>query len=289
MRPHRHRLRLIFALLAPLVRAQAQSAPDLQQILERLNRLESENRELREQVRELREQMRASGSPAPVEKLEERTEIQDRRTDELAQVKVEASQRFPIRLTGMALVNAFYNSKLNGGSDNPAIASQAPGGAAGGATWRQTILGLDYRGPQTLWNGKIHGSIFMDFFGGANTPTNNLLRLRTADFTLDWQTRSLTVAQDKAIIATREPASLAQVGIGPLTGAGNLWLWEPQIRFEQRIRMGERTGVSMRIRVVQTFETSAAVPAAFAATLERYRPGLEGRFELFGQLGDTRR
>ena len=52
--------------------------------------------------------------------------------DELAQVKVEASQRFPIRLTGMALVNAFYNSKLNGGSDNPAIASQTSRGAVGG-------------------------------------------------------------------------------------------------------------------------------------------------------------
>jgi uncharacterized protein (UPF0335 family) len=289
MRRRRHRLELIFALLAPFARAQAQSPPELQQILDRLNRLESENRELREQVRELREQMRSAGAPPAVEKLEERTEIQDRRTDELAQVKVEASQRFPIRLTGMALVNAFYNSKLNGGADNPAIASQTPGGASGGATWRQTILGLDYRGPQTLWNAKIHGSIFMDFFGGANTPTNNLMRLRTADFTLDWQTRSLTVAQDKPILATREPASLSQVGIAPLTGAGNLWLWEPQIRFEQRLRMGERAGLNARIGVVQTSETSAAVPAAFASTLERYRPGLEGRFELFGQLGDTRR
>src|SRR5258708_7705452 len=78
MRRRRHRLELIFALLAPLVRVQAQSPPELQQILDRLNRLESENRELREQVRELREQMRELreqmrpvGTPAPVQKLEE--------------------------------------------------------------------------------------------------------------------------------------------------------------------------------------------------------------------------
>src|SRR5882762_862651 len=172
MRPHRHRLRLIFALLAPLVRAQAQSAPDLQQILERLNRLESENRELREQVRELREQMRAVAAPAPVEKLEERTEIQERRTDELAQVKVEASQRFPIRLTGMALVNAFYNSKQNGGVHNPTVASVGRGDTVGGATFRQSIIGLDYRGPQTLWGGKIHGSVFVDFFTGSGYGLN---------------------------------------------------------------------------------------------------------------------
>src|SRR5262249_21398622 len=127
------------------------------------------------------------------------------------------------------------------------------------------------------------------FFGGTNTPTNNSMRLRTADFTLDWQTRSLTIAQDKAIIATREPTSLAQVGIAPLTGAGNLWLWEPQIRFEQRLRMSELAGLNARIGFVQTSETSAAVPAAFASTLERYRPALEGRFEFFGQLGETRR
>ena len=39
MRIHRHRLKLIFALLAPFLRAQAQSTPDIQQILQRLDRL----------------------------------------------------------------------------------------------------------------------------------------------------------------------------------------------------------------------------------------------------------
>jgi len=120
MRIHRHRLKLVVALLAPLVRAPAQTAPDLKQILERLDRVESENRDLREQVRELREQMRAGAAPVPEEKpkLEERLEIEESRTAEQAQTKVEASQRFPIRLTGMALVNGFYNSKQNGGVSN---------------------------------------------------------------------------------------------------------------------------------------------------------------------------
>ena len=56
--------------------------------------------------------------------------------------QVARTARFPIRLTGMALVNSFYNSQSNGGIDNATVASAARGGAVGGATWRQTIIGI---------------------------------------------------------------------------------------------------------------------------------------------------
>jgi hypothetical protein len=293
MRIHRHRLKLVIALLAPLVRAPAQPTPDLKQILERLERVENENRELREQVRELREQMRASPTVAPTPEgkpqVDERLEIEERRTAELAQTKVEASQRFPIRLTGMALVNAFYNSKLNGGVNNPTVASVGNGETVGGATFRQSIIGLDYRGPQTLWDGKIHGSIFMDFFTGSGYGLNNGLRLRTAAFAIDWETRSFSIVQDKPLISPRDPDSLAQVGVPPLAGAGNLWWWEPQARFEQRIHFGAQAGVNARIGVIETDEAQANVPARFASTLSEVRPGLEGRFEFFRRFGDGRR
>jgi hypothetical protein len=291
MRIHRHRLKLVFALLAPLVGAPAQTAPELKQILERLDRVENENRELREQVRELREQMRVSAAPAAEEKpkLEERLEIEERRTAELAQTKVEASQRFPIRLTGMALVNAFYNSAQNGGVNNPTVASIGRGDTVGGGTFRQSIIGLDYRGPQTLWGGKIHGSVFMDFFTGNGYGLNNMLRLRTASFGVDWETRSLTITQDKPLISPRDPDSLAQVGVPALSGAGNLWWWEPQVRFEQRFRIGENAGLNAQIGVIQTDEALASVPASFASTLGDVRPGLEGRFGFFQKFGDALR
>lgn len=284
MRIPRHRLRLAVALLAALGSATAQPTTDLKPILDRLDRLEAENRELRDQVRELRQQI-----AAPAARLEERIDIQEQRTAELAQVKVEASQRLPVRLTGMALVNTFYNSQQNGGSDNPSLASLTGGGAVGGATWRQTILGLDYRGSQTLWNGNVRGSLFMDFFGGTTQPVNHLLRIRTATFGIDWKTRSLTVSQDKPLISFRDPDSLAQVGVSPLTGAGNLWLWVPQARFEQRLPFGDRAGLNAQIGVIQTNEAPTTVPPAFAATLERYRPGLEGRFEFFRRFEMDRR
>ena len=53
----------------------------------------------------------------------------------------------------VALFNAFMNSKQNGGSDYPIVAS-ATGPGRAGATVRQSIIGLDFRGPETVceWN-----------------------------------------------------------------------------------------------------------------------------------------
>ena len=65
--------------------------------------------------------------------------------EEQAQTKVESSQRFPIKLTGMALVNAFVNSKQNGGSDYATAASATSGTDRGGATVRQSIIEIPPR------------------------------------------------------------------------------------------------------------------------------------------------
>src|SRR3954463_5657739 len=96
------------ALLTPLS-LNAQTSPDLAKIMERLDRLEQENHRLSEQVRELQTQL---GTPASnAASVEEKLDIQEKRIEETAQTKVEASQKFPIRLAGMALFNAFSNSK----------------------------------------------------------------------------------------------------------------------------------------------------------------------------------
>lgn len=283
MKPPRHRLRLDLVLLAVQAAAWGQT-PDLRQIVERLERLEQENRALKEEVQALRQELRST-APAPVE---ERLEIQERRVEEQAQTKVEASQRFPIRITGMALANAFINSKQNGGGDNPAIASLARGVATGGATWRQTTFGLQYDGPRSFANGHVTGSLMLDFFGGTSAPLGSNIRIRTADVSLAWKTRTVSLAQDKPLFAPRDPTSLAQVGLAPLTGAGNLWLWLPQVRFEQRFNFSDRSELRAQLGVMQTSETSANVPAQFTATLERYRPGYQGRFQFARSIGSGR-
>ncbi len=258
----------------------AQTTQDLAKIMERLDRLEQENRLLAEQVRDLRAQLGTAATPPPT--VAETLEIHQQRIEEQAQTKVEASQKFPIRLAGMALFNAFANSKQSGGADYPVVA--APTGLGhSGATLRQTIVGLEYDGPRAIWNGKVRGSVYMDFFAGT---TNAAMRIRTAEIEVAWKSRSVMAGLEKPIFNPREPSSLAQVGISPLTGAGNLWLWLPQVRFEQDLRFGASTGLRAQFGVVQTREIG---PYTGTVVPEAVRPGAEGRVNFHHKLDDDRR
>jgi len=258
----------------------AQTAPDVAKILERLDRLEQENRALSEQVRALQAQLGTAAPPPPT--VEERLDIQQQRIAEQAQTKVEASQKFPIRVAGMALFNAFVNSKQSGGADYPVTA--APTGAGhSGATVRQTIVGLEFGGPRAIWGGKVNGSVYMDFFAGG---TNSTMRIRTASIEIAWQDRSVAAGLEKPIFNPREPSSLAQVGISPLTGAGNLWLWLPQVRFEQEVRLGASSGVRAQLGAVQTREIG---PYVGTVVPEAARPAAEGRVNFHHKLDDQRR
>jgi hypothetical protein len=274
MRLSRATFRLFFVLSAALS-ALSQNQSDLRPILDRLDRLEQENESLRQELRALREELHGSVA----RDTEDRLAVQERRTAEQAQTKVESSQKFPIRLTGMALMNTFINSKQNGGVDYPTIAYLTRGNATAGAGLHQTVIGLDYNGSQTLWGGTISGSFYMGFFGGTSLPNNELMRLRTASVSLDWGSRTLMVGQDKPIFSPRNSDSFAQVGVAPLAGAGNLWFWEPQARFEQRFKLGDQLTLRAQAGVVQTSEFLANMPSSVAASLERYRPGAEARFE----------
>ncbi len=258
--------------------AMAQSAADLKQILERLDRLEQQNRELQQEVRDLRSQLGKS---------EETLAVEERRTAEMAQTKVEAANRFPIRVTGMALFNTYWNTSA-GTSDYPTSVPLS-GRERGGATIRQSIVGLDFQGPRTFWDGKVRGSLNMDFYAGTGTSLNQLFRVRTGSIEVDWKTRSFMVGQEKPIIAPRDPSSIAMVGVSPLTGAGNLWLWQPQARVEQRFNFTESTTLRAQLGVYQTSESSAQTPAAYQPSLAGERPALQGRFELAHALGESRR
>jgi hypothetical protein len=284
-------------LLLPLVlSAQSQPTPDLKSILDRLDRLEQENRSLSEQVRDLRNQLAAvRGETAPATPAaepaapttEERLDIQQQRIEEQAQTKVEASQKFPIRLTGMALFNGFLNSRQSGGFDYPTAAS-TPGPNHAGATIHQTVVGLEFNGPRTFLGGTVHGSVFMDFATGSGT-FSQLLRLRTGSIELDWKTRHIMVGLEKPIFNPREPSSLAQVAVSPLTGTGNLWLWLPQARLQQDFAFGKKAGLRARMGVVQTREVGPYETTGLPAGVEAARPGLEGRYEVYYNLDSDRR
>lgn len=284
----------LLALLA--IPLWAQSEADWKSVLQRLDRLERENRELKDQIKSLTERVgppppaAAAPEPAPPEpSLDERLSIQEQRVAEQAQTKVEASHRFPLRLTGTLLVNSFYGTRNAAGQDIPLAASPYAASHAAGATFRQTILGLEYYGPLTFWGAKVSGSLFLDFFNGTTESGYSPARLRTANLTLDWATRSLTFGLEKPIFNPREPDSLAEVGISPMTGAGNLWRWQPQVRFEQRLQLSSKTQLRAQAGLIVTSEDSAYGALPPPPSLEPRRPGLEGRLELAHHFDETRR
>ena len=292
--PRSRARRVLLTLLAPGIltsQMAAQTAsPDLRQadlgqITERLDRLEKQNQSLAEEVHQLRQELaEARGQPqappaAPA--LDEQAAVNQSRVEELAQSKVEASQHFPIRVTGMALFNTFLNSQGSGGQQYPTFAW--PGNqASGGGSFYQTTIGLDYSGPQIFGGGKVHGDVYMDFAGGSGSPLDLGFRLRTGEIEVEWANQSILAGIESPIFAPREPASLAQVEFAPLTSAGNLWLWTPQVRFEQKIRFTDQTGIRAQFGAVQTNEVSSYQQSAPGAPyVEPARPGLEGRFEFY--------
>ena len=279
----------VFALLVNTPSARAQNGDELKKILERLDKLESENQSLRTEVRELRTKLEGPTAP-PAEpalpSVEERLEVAEKRIDEQAQTKVEMTQRFPLKLSGMVLFNTFATMRHNGGNDISTAASLAPSRLNAGISIKQSILGLKFEGPKSIWGAKVNANLFMDFYDG-NVEGNTLSpRIRTGAVSLDWESQSIRFAYDKPIFSPREPTSLATVGIAPLTSAGNLWRWQPQVRFEQRFQLKSNTTFKAQVGVMQTSDDFGS---AAGALVERRRPALQGRFELSQSLGGERR
>jgi hypothetical protein len=324
----RSRIGRLLCGLAAIVSLAGAQTPDLQAVLERLDRLEAQNQELMKEIRALREQLaagaatgvtttaapaaaaqppaqnnaqtaaqNATGAPGgeAAATVAEKVAVEQQQIAQLDQEKVSTDHRLPLSLTGMVLFNGYWTGQGAGGAANPTTAAEPsiPGQAAGGGTFRQTVLGLKYDGPEIAGGGKITGSVYMDFYGGTGASLDQLLRLRVASIDAAWKYTTVTVAQDKPIIAPREPDSLAQVGVSPLTWAGNLWLWRPQVRVEQRFNFGSQAGLRVQLGEYETQETGTGISSEYSSTLASDRPGLEGRFELWAQSseqsGESRR
>ena len=269
-------------------------SPELKLVMDRLDRLEAQNRELLQEVKALQQQIATAQAPpspaAPATAaiqlaaapLPEQLEVNERRIAELEQTKVSTDHKFPLSITGMLLENTFWTGKGGGGADNPTLAAATPGQASGGATFRQTVIGLKYDGADIIGGGKVTGSVYFDLFGGAGTTLNQMMRLRVASLDSTWKDTTVTFALDKPLISPMEPDSLAQVGVSPLTSAGNLWIWEPQLRVEQRFHFGENGGLRAQLGIWQTAEGGTGVTQYTPA---KARPGYQGHFQFWKDLG----
>src|SRR5271167_4230194 len=286
----------LFTLLLPgiMLGAEDKTVPSneaLQTILQRLTALEDQNRQLLEEVHALRQEMAASRTPsqpapetavaAPQPSLDERVDVAERRIEEQSQTKVEAAHKFPVSLTGMLLFNAFSNSQPN--SNNYYLPT---GDSPSGGTLRQTTIGLQFQGGSLPGGGKVSGNVFMDFFEPAD---QGWLRIRTGDLSFDWRNRSFSVGQYSPLISPYQPSSFAEVGIPPLAGAGNLWLWLPQARYEERIHLSAASGITGQLAVLETQEGYGQAPAVHYDGFQPNRPALEGRAAFWHKLDDERR
>src|SRR6202167_4831806 len=133
---------------------------------------------LRRQVAELQEQLVGTRQQPPqqteeavarlnadVENIRERQEVQQSQIATHEQDKVESASKFPVKLTGLILMNTFVNTAA---VDVPASPTLATGGSGTtGISLSQTVLGLDARGPH-LFGASSDADVRMDFFGGAN-------------------------------------------------------------------------------------------------------------------------
>ena len=168
--PNRFLLAAAIAFWPGAFTARAQSAPEIREILDRLQKLEDANRALTDEVHSLRQELASANSTPPAEvasQTQDQINVEKARVDELAQSKVESSQKLPIRITGMALFNAYANGRYNSGVQNPVIASVATADATGGGSLSQSILGLSYESPHSVIGAKVSGSLNLDFFGGS--------------------------------------------------------------------------------------------------------------------------
>ena len=210
------------------------------------------------------------------------------------QTKLETLSKYPLRVTGLLLFNAFSNTGVIDNIDLPTQALPAYSGQAQGsvgATLRQTILGLDAQGPH-LAGARSSASLSVDFFGDLGYSPfsfpNGSVRLRRARIGLDWANTTLDAGIEEPLISPLSPASYATVAQPALAWTGNLWTWAPQIRLEQRVPV--RTGqIHFEAGLFDPLPTEQTGSHAFRSPSPgelAHQPALEGRASFHSGEGE---
>ena len=162
------------------------------------------------------------------------------RVEEQRQAKVESGSKFRLKLSGIALFNAFANSGNVDNLDVPSIAvpkfAGYPSGGLG-ASVRQSIVGLTGIGPE-IFGARTSAELQMGFFGGLpsgyNATTSGIANLRIARVRFDWDSTSAIAGLDTPFFSPNMPTTYMSVAVPGFASAGNLWTWTPTIRIEQR-------------------------------------------------------
>lgn len=225
-----------------------QSQQEMDRLHEEIAKLRSElsrlNTATAVSVSEPRRQDAAAVASEPVPKgvadLKEQLAIIQSQVEQHDQVKVESASKYPVRINGLILMNAFSNHGAVDNFDQPAVAvpasSDSPSTAYGGSL-RQTILGIEATGPY-LAGARSYAELNVDFYGGIQYTNygsaGGIVRMRTALARLQWNKDTAEAGLVGPLISPLSPSSYASVAEPAMAWAGNLWTWAPQLRYEHR-------------------------------------------------------
>ena len=301
----------------------------IQQLADAMSRTQAQLEQSQHQLEELRQQMAtlqqqiaksvpagtpvtdlsASQTPTPpssdeLQTIRDTQAVHESEIATLHQSKVESESKYPIKITGLLLMNGFVNT---GAVDMPATPTMAlPGSGSTGASIRQTILGFDARGPH-LFGAYSYADLRVDFDGspqsvpptgiysGAYNASATLLRLRTVHAGLEWSHTNAFFSLDRPIFSPDSPTSLTAVAEPALAWSGNLWTWNPQAGVTQDMPLSGSTNLRLQAAMVDVGDAPVTLvippPGAMptipptAAQQSRW-PGLEARVALLRSSGD---
>ena len=223
----------------------------------------------------------ASEAPATLDEIRERQSIEESQIATHEVSKVETQSKYPLKVSGLLLFNGFVNTRQVDVPVSPTYA--LPGSGSTGLSMRQTVLGLDARGPHLL-GAASHADLRVDFYANgtaSNYSAGGVLRLRTVHAALDWNSSQAFVELDRSILEPNEPSSLVAIAQPEFAWAGNLWTWDPQIGLSHRFALSESSRVNMEAALIDSSDPlpPGNMPTASAVTqTERSRwPGTEAR------------
>ena len=286
----------------------AQSAPDqhVEEIEHRLNDLTealgqtqrmldksvAEVKQLQSQLDAMRAQAAAASAPhkEEIEVLREQQDAMQAEIKQHEQTKVETVSKYPLKVSGLVLFNAFSNAGVVDDAQLPTIAlPRVAGGSHGssGATLRQTLITLDATGPR-IGGARSSAELSVDFFGGLTSneygynSSAGVVRMRQSFVNLDWYRTSAQAGYTVPLISPLSPTSYATVAQPGLAGSGNLWTWSPQIKVEQRFDISDQHAITLEGGLIDP-QSPGYTAVQLDSPVEASRhPGYEGRLSYRG-------
>jgi hypothetical protein len=290
----------------------------IRSLTDAMSRVEAQMQESQQELAELKKQLASlrtssglEGNPAEpatesasaadlsaaVAELRETQGVQEEQISTLDQSKVESVSKYPLKLSGMILLNGFVNTREVDAAAAPTVALYGSGST--GASLRQTVVGIDVSGPRVL-GATTQGDLRLDMNASASgsgysgSYALGLVRLRTAHLDMNWNHAQAFFSLDRSLLSSETPSSLTAVAVPPLAWSGNLWAWNPQAGISYDVAAGSAGSLKIQAALMDVADPprlyptppSGAYTPPSTAELSRW-PGVEARVAFDGHVDDN--